>query len=576
MNADPPAGAGRWGSDLVVETLDALGIDFVALNPGASFRGVHDSLAHARRPELVMTLFEGVAVAVAHGYAKAAGRPMAVALHDLVGLQHGAMALFNAFADQVPMLVIGGSGPADTARRRPWIDWIHSAATQGQFIRELVKWDDEPASIHAVVPSLQRAHLLATAAPCGPTYVALDALLQEADIDAASHAGGHLRAPGRLGPDPGAVAEAGRLLARAARPLIVADLTGRTRAGFQALGQLVERTGARVVDLGSAFNFPNNHPADGTEQHGALLGETDLVLAVDVRDHQLALGSMRHDSHGWRPLVDDDATVISIGLNALLHRGFLDREGSAPIDLEIVAESSLALPALVDAVDRNLGSGLANAPWRYSSEPPFGSGALRDPAGSSLGRLAVAAWDAVRGGPWLLANGDLHGWVRRTWTLSDFGCYLGHSGGGGLGYGPGAAIGAALARRDDEALVVSFQSDGDLFYNASAMWTAAHHRLPVLWIVANNRTYGQDRMHQALMAANRNRSHDVAIGIDIDDPAIDVAGLARAQGIEAWGPVDTHDPGRLSETLARAARVVRTERRPALVDVLIDYEGGRS
>src|SRR5690606_2034915 len=179
VTADAAAGARRWGSDLAAETLEALGIDFVALNPGASFRGLHDSLVHAGRPETVLTLFEGVAVAVAHGYAKAAGRPMAVALHDLVGLQHASMALFNAFTDHVPMLVVGGSGPADTARRRPWIDWIHSASTQGQFIRELVKWDDEPASLEALGTSLRRAHLVATTAPYGPTYVAIDALLQE-------------------------------------------------------------------------------------------------------------------------------------------------------------------------------------------------------------------------------------------------------------------------------------------------------------------------------------------------------------------------------------------------------------
>jgi Thiamine pyrophosphate-requiring enzymes [acetolactate synthase, pyruvate dehydrogenase (cytochrome), glyoxylate carboligase, phosphonopyruvate decarboxylase] len=133
-----------------------------------------------------------------------------------------------------------------------------------------------------------------------------------------------------------------------------------------------------------------------------------------------------------------------------------------------------------------------------------------------------------------------------------------------------------LAHRDDDTLVVSFQSDGDLFYTASALWTAAHHRLPLLWIVVNNRTYGQDRMHQSLMADRRQRHHDVGVGIDICDPAMDVAALARAQGVEAWGPVSTDDHRTLTETLARAATVVRNERRPVLVDVLVDYEGGRS
>lgn len=566
--AAPDAAGPRWGSDLVAHTLAGLGIEHVALNPGASFRGLHDSLVHAGKPELVMTLFEGVAVAVAHGYAKAAGRPMAVALHDLVGLQHGSMALFNAYVDQVPILVVGGSGPADASRRRPWIDWIHSASTQGQFVRDLVKWDDEPASIAALVPSLERAHQLACAAPAGPTYVAIDALLQETEVGADVTAGA-VRQPSHLGPDPEAVEAAAELLAGAERPLVVADLVGRTKAGFDALRRLVEVAGARVVDLGGAFNFPNDHPADGTPDHGALLGAADVVVAVDVRDHQLALGGMRHDSQGWRPLVGPDARVVSIGLNALLHRGFLDREGVAPIDVELVSESALALPALADALeDRRVRPA---GPWPEANQP-----VQPDPRSSSLGRLALASWEVVRGSPWLIANGDLHGWVRRTWTMRDFGSHLGHSGGAGLGYGPGAAIGAALAHRDDDTLVVSFQSDGDLYYTASALWTAAHHRLPLMWIVVNNQTYGQDRMHQALMAEQRHRHHDVGVGIDIFDPAIDVATLARSQGVEAWGPVGTDDHGTLTETLARAAAVVRHERRPVLVDVLVDYEGGRS
>lgn len=133
----------RYGSDVVVEFLRAAGIDHVVLNPGATFRALHDSLAVADAPELIVALHEEIAVALAHGYAKSAGRPMAVFVHDQVGLQHATMALFNAYVDAVPMLVIGGSGPRDVARRRPWIDWIHSGSPESAVIRDVVKWDDD-------------------------------------------------------------------------------------------------------------------------------------------------------------------------------------------------------------------------------------------------------------------------------------------------------------------------------------------------------------------------------------------------------------------------------------------------
>ena len=138
-----------YGSDCVAEVIRALGIPFVALNPGASFRGLHDSLVNHlgnRDPQMLLCLHEEHAVAIAHGWAKVTGRPMAVALHSNVGLMHGTMAIYNAWCDRVPMLVIGATGPVDAAKRRPWIDWIHTARDQGALVRNFTKWDDQPAS----------------------------------------------------------------------------------------------------------------------------------------------------------------------------------------------------------------------------------------------------------------------------------------------------------------------------------------------------------------------------------------------------------------------------------------------
>ena len=160
---------GKYGSDLMVEVIRGLGVPYISLNPGASFRGLHDSLVNwdGGGPELICCQHEKVAIGVAHGYAKVTGEPMAVALHDLVGLLQATMGIYYAFHDRVPMLIVGGSGPADTARRRPSIDWFHSANVQGNAVRDYVKWDDEPRSAQASVESLTRLEHCPVRA-CGP------------------------------------------------------------------------------------------------------------------------------------------------------------------------------------------------------------------------------------------------------------------------------------------------------------------------------------------------------------------------------------------------------------------------
>jgi hypothetical protein len=174
----------RFGSDIVVAQLAELGVRYVACSPGASFRGLHDSLVNGgveASPELIECLHEEISVAVAHGYAKASGQPMVAAIHDVVGLQHASMAIYNAWCDRVPILLIGAGGPRDAAKRRPWIDWIHTANPQAQQIRDYVKWDDEPGSLEAATESLVRAWQLACSAPSGPTYLCLDIELQESE-----------------------------------------------------------------------------------------------------------------------------------------------------------------------------------------------------------------------------------------------------------------------------------------------------------------------------------------------------------------------------------------------------------
>src|SRR5262244_189690 len=182
-----PAGtnAAGFGSDVAAEALRALDVPYIALNPGASYRGLHDSLVNHlgnASPQMLLCLHEEHAVAIAHGYAKVTGRAMAAAVHSNVGLFHATMAIFNAWCDRMPILILGATGPVDAVKRRPWIDWIHTARDQGAIVRNYTKWDDQPASAGAARESVLRAYWLANTAPCGPTYINLDAEVQEGKL----------------------------------------------------------------------------------------------------------------------------------------------------------------------------------------------------------------------------------------------------------------------------------------------------------------------------------------------------------------------------------------------------------
>lgn len=580
--------AERFGSDVMVDALCTLGIEYIALNPGATLRGFHESLVASGKLPIVLALQENVAVGIAHGYARTTGRPMAVGLHDLVGLQTGSMAIFNAYIDLMPMLLLGGSGPSDATRRRPWIDWVHAASDQGAFVRSFTKWDDQPTTLDATMHSLARAYEITTAYPTAPTYVTLDAGVQE-DVVSEDPVNPLWSTSTRLirrssptvsDDDLAIVAET---LAGARAPLIVADLAGRTATAFAALITLAEALGAPVADLGGRLNFPNTHWANLPGLHWARLAEADVVLAVDVRDLYWALArtDVVHRSFGWVP--NPDAQIFALSGTALLERPPVQRSAAAwdRITAFLPADSAVALPRLV-AMVHELAASSAVAERRDARVAALKDAASRGgPSAQRVhvdsraageitpNRLAVGTWNAVAAHPWQLAYafGATGHAVRRTWDLTNWNCFLGSSTGGGLGYGVPAATGCALTHRADDTVVVDLQPDGDFLYTAQSLWTAAAQSVPLLVVMCNNRTYNQDRMHQAEMGEARGRGTDVSLGIDIEKPAIDFAGLARSQGVEAFGPVS--DAAELDATLSRAADIVRTEHRPVVVDAVI-------
>ncbi|HEX8967986.1 MAG TPA: thiamine pyrophosphate-binding protein, partial [Chloroflexota bacterium] len=517
----------EYGSDLVVDLLHGLGIEYAAFNPGASFRGLHDSLVNYggdRQPRTVLCCHEEISVALAHGYAKATGRPMVAALHDVVGLQHACMAIFNAWCDRVPVLLLGGTGPMDSTRRRPWIEWIHTALVQGDHVRDFVKFDDQPASAAALPESILRAYRLMMAEPRGPVYVCLDAALQEDALPRGLGIPADLQRWTRQSPiqaDPGGLRTAATWLSDSRRPVILADTVGRSAEGAEALRLLAERLDAPVVDLGSRFNFPSEHRLEATERREELLREADVVLAVDVVDLWGALqaSAARHRPSGFAPPAE--AKIISLSLSELLvHSWSSDYQRVQPVDLNLVGDSRLALPALTDLLPANVSAVARDRQARAESLAAEGrrqraawetrARSLSGEAAVPMGALGLALREALADHDWVLSNSDLRGWARRLWRIDQAYQYTGTSGGAGLGYGIGASLGVGLAHKGTGRIVVNLQPDGDLLYCSSALYTAAHERLPLLMVMLNNHSYYNSEEHGLRMAEHRGRPADRA------------------------------------------------------------------
>ena len=576
-----------FGSDLVVDLLRAVGVEYIALNPGATYRGLHDSLVNYggnRAPELVLTTHEEIAVAIAHGYAKARGAPMAAVVHDIVGLQHASMAIFNAFCDRAPILVLGATGPMDATRRRPWIDWIHTALVQGTQVRDYVKLDDQPASIAALPEAFLRAWRVARTQPMGPVYLCLDAGLQEQPLERPIVLPDAARFQPAAGPhaDPPALDEAARRLVEARSPVIVVESLGRRPEATGPLCRLAELLAAPLIDLAAESqgrpSVPAGHPLDMTDARDEVIRDADVVLALDVSSFLSVLGETDRTTREVR-LLNERTQIIAVSLDDYAFRSWAHTfQSLAPVDLPIAADAGLALPTLVAAVEERLERDRAAAD-RLARAERIGAhhAALRAEARNvvTLERsarplapsvLAAEVWEVIKGEDWALANGTAKGWARRLWDWRPERSY-GGSGGAGLGYGLPAALGVALAHRGSGKVCVNLQADGDLLYVVSALYTAAHHRLPLLTVMFNNRTYGNDEAHQEAVAKARGRpvEHKV-VGIRIDDPAPDFARIAQGFGVWAEGPIDTVDA--VGPALRRALRVVKDEGRPALVDVI--------
>jgi thiamine pyrophosphate-dependent acetolactate synthase large subunit-like protein len=556
----PTGSDGIWGSDVVAHVLRALDLPFAALNPGASYRGLHDSLVNElgnERPQMLLCLHEEHAVAIAHGWAKVTDRPMAAILHSNVGLMHASMAIFNAWCDRVPMLLLGATGPVDAARRRPWIDWIHTAKDQGALIRFYTKWDDQPASAQAAIESLLRAMMIAQTAPRGPTYVCLDAGLQEMRLDKMPPLPdpARFRSPPAVLPAPNLIEETAQRLLAAERPLILAGRVSRSEADWARRIQLAEIAEAIVLtDLKTAAAFPSTHrlhgPAAGgnpVEQSLQILRDADLILSLDWVD----LAGTLTAAFGAQPV---GATVIQVSLDQHVHNGWsMDHQGLPPIDLYLMSEPDPTTTALLAVMERLGGR----------TRPTWPGGRATSQAGPfsgvddviSVPMLAAALAEATAGQEICLVRGP-NAWAGHLWTIEHPLDYLGIDGGAGLGSGPGLSVGAALALHGSARLAVAVLGDGDYLMGATALWTAVHYGLALLIVIANNQSFYNDEVHQERMARQRGRLvANKWIGQHITGPDIDLAMMARSQGAVGLGPVS--QPAALGPVLAEAVAAAR-------------------
>ena len=555
-----------WGSDALADMLRALDIPYLLLNPGASYRGLHDSLVNHlgnQAPQMIVVLHEEHAVAIAHGYAKVTGKPLGAILHSNVGLMHGSMAIFDAWVDRMPVIVMGATGPVDAAKRRPWIDWIHTAQDQAALVRHFIKWDAQPASIPAAQEALLRAAQIAMTAPRGPVYVCFDATLQEAKLREAPPLPevARYKAPPPARPSDEAVGQAADWLSGARRPVLLMGRVSRDESAWAERLRLAETLNAEVLtDMKLGAAFPTDHALhaapSGTflsEGSMAVLKGADVVLSLDWVD----LAGTLKQAWGTEPVA---SRVIQVSVDHHSHNGWsMDHFGLPPVDLHLACEPEPAVTLLNARVRAREAPAPAKARAPAAS-PSYADGSLTVPS------VALALKRVLKDSPVCLMRLPLS-WSGELWDFRHPLDFLGYDGGGGIGSGPGMAIGSALALKGSGRLPVAVIGDGDYLMGVNALWTAANARIPMLMVVVNNRSFFNDELHQERVARQRNRPVENRwIGQRINDPAPDLAMLARGQGLTGLGPVQ--DAGELERVLANAVEEV-TAGGIVVVDVIV-------
>ena len=558
----------------MVDVFKSLGFEYIAANPGSSFRGLHESIVaygKNQNPEFLTCCHEESSVAIADGYFRVSGKPMLVMAHGTVGLQHAAMNIYNAFVARVPVFIVLGNA-LDAAARRPGVEWNHSVQDASSMVRDFTKWDDTPISLTHFAESAVRAYKIAMTIPMAPVVLVADGDLQEEGIaDRSKLQIPKLTLTTPPAGDPAAVAEAAKWLVAAESPVILAGRVARSGRGMALMVELAETLQAPV--LGGGRDMPNRHPLAG----GGSIASADVILALQQDDLWGVLHDYRdQQERSYRTLTKQGARVVSISSGDLYTKSnYQDFQRFAEVDMAIAADAEATLPSLIEAcrklmtadrrrVLQERGAQIASANARALERVRTEATYAWDASPISTTRMSMELYEAVRNKDWALVNGN----ANRLWNIDKFYRTTGGGGAAAVGSGLPVAVGAALAHRKYGRLAVGIQPDGDLMYAPGALWTAAHHRIPLLLVMHNNRAYHQEVMHIQRMSNRRQRAVKTAsegVGLAITNPNIDYATLARSMGLYGEGPIT--NPKDLGPALKRAVeRVERGE--PALVDVV--------
>ena len=586
--AELPRASGPAGSDFMVDVIRSLNIDYIFANPASSFRGLHESLltyGGNKKPEFITCMHEESSVGMAHGYFKVTGKPIVVLCHGTVGLQHATMAIYNAWCDRVPIIIMGGND-LDASKRPPGVPTIHSAQDINVLVRDFTKWDDTPVSLQHYAQSFVRAYKIAMTPPYGPVAISLDAGLQQEPI---RENGEKLYIPRYVASAPpqgdsGAVREAARLLANAERPVIVVDRAARTENGIRLLVQLAELLQAPVVDQGGRMNFPKTHYLS---RPPTVINNADVIIGLELSDYWGTVNSyIDNGDHGIghnQSKIKPDTKLISISsVDLITKSNYQDFQRFQTIDVSMPGDAEATLPALIEAVKSAIPNErkaaiekrdeAAKKAYAEGKERGKQAAALAwDASPISTARLTMEIWAQIKDLDWSLvsSSGNVSNWPNRLWPMEKHYHWLGSSGGYGVGYGAPASVGAALANRDLGRFSVSIQSDGDLMYAPGVLWTAARHKIPLLAVMHNNRGYHQEVMHVQRLANFHNRvaslGNDMGpTGTSIENPDIEYHKLAESMGWWAKGPIK--DPAQLGAAIKEAVAVVKSGQ-PALVNV---------
>ena len=571
-----------WQSDVIVDLIKQYDFPYISLNPGASFRGLHDSLVNYGRnePRMMVCNHEEIAVQIAHGYAKATGRPMIAIVHNLVGLLHCNLAIYYAFIDRVPIFIMGATGPMDEAKRRPHIDWTHTALVQGNAVRDYTKWDYQPTSVHGVPESFARAYSIMMTEPKGPIYMCYDAALQESPLteDVAMPPVASMRVPAPMMPDPDALhAIADKLLA-SENPLLMAEYVGRRQGGFESMVELAETIGAPVWDIANALNFPNKHPLS-VSLDKSIFKDRDLIVGLDMKDYEKSTHELNNALRELQPLPPASCDFVEIGFAEIgISKWAMDYCRMQPCSVRAIGDTQIALPALTSL----LKDGIAKNPklegkiekrkkataertsktwekWQKEAREDWDASPITVP------RLSHEIYDVIKDHDWVLTANNLKNQVRRQWDFDKAYRTPGYE----LGTSTqiGISLGVALANKGTGRLVVDIQPDGDLMFDAGALWVAAKYEIPLLIVMYNNRAYYNDWEHQIRMARVRGTDESKAhIGMDLFGPEPDFGALARSMGVWGEGPIE--NPKDVRGALLRAIEVVKSGK-PALVDTIV-------